>query len=346
MDELTEENLKHLPKSLIKRHVQLQQQLDKQKVEKLELGSAQEQMNLFLETFDKRINEINNDFNSLDNGLIDKENLPEFFDKLMKEIQNLNRFLSTSSLYVRVYDIKKCKRVLDDLQNKCQELEKKYLPKKKFGFKTKQHKVLNDENNSSYKKCNDTVDGELTKNNWWKAKINNSSCGFFNRRDEFLKLDSEEINGKDVELSQLQNCSVFLYGIPNTLHITNTDECKIFSGPICTSVFIENCNNCTFVFPCQQLRIHNTSNSIFYIHVTSRAIIEDSKSVQFAPFNWNYRGIDNHFKEARLDTSTNNWNLVDDFNWLALDIPSPNWKVLEPSERVLDWNLYLHNTKN
>ena len=28
---------------------------------------------------------------------------------------------------------------------------------------------------------------------------------------------------------------------------------RIFSGPVCSSVFIDNCKNCTFLVACQQV---------------------------------------------------------------------------------------------
>lgn len=71
----------------------------------------------------------------------------------------------------------------------------------------------------------------------------------------------------------------------------------------------------------------------FYLHVTSRAIIEDSKNVRFAPYNWSYENLDSDFEKSGLDTTTNNWNQVDDFNWLANDAASPNWTILPESVR-------------
>lgn len=43
------------------------------------------------------------------------------------------------------------------------------------------------------------------------------------------------------------------------------------------SIFIERCVNTELVLACQQLRIHDARNCLFCIHVTSKAIIEDSK---------------------------------------------------------------------
>ena len=88
---------------------------------------------------------------------------------------------------------------------------------------------------------------------------------------------------------------------------------------------------------CQQLRVHHTENTDFYLHVTSRAIIEDTKEVRFAPYSVKYDGIEADFDSAGLDPSINNWSSVDDFNWLAMDTKSPNWKILEENKRKQNW---------
>jgi hypothetical protein len=107
-------------------------------------------------------------------------------------------------------------------------------------------------------------------------------------------------------------------------------------GPVATSVFVDDCVDCISYLACQQLRIHNTKHCNFYLHVTSRAIIEDSTQVGFAPYSWKYDNIELHFKTAGLDVSRNNWDLVDDFNWLASDKPSPNWHILKDNEKKED----------
>ena len=88
---------------------------------------------------------------------------------------------------------------------------------------------------------------------------------------------------------------------------------------------------------CQQLRVHHTLKTDFYLHVTSRAIIEDTSEVRFAPYNLQYPGIEEHFLSSGLDRLHNNWTSVDDFNWLAADTPSPNWKIMEEADRKQQW---------
>ena len=45
-----------------------------------------------------------------------------------------------------------------------------------------------------------------------------------------------------------------------------------------------------------QLRVHTTVDSVFYLHVTSKAIIEDSSRLQFTPYNLSYPELEGHFQ--------------------------------------------------
>ena len=89
---------------------------------------------------------------------------------------------------------------------------------------------------------------------------------------------------------------------------------------------------------CQQLRTHETLNSDFYLHVTSKGIVEDCHRVRFAPYKFCYDNTDLDFMESGLSLDVNNWDKIDDFNWLSLDQASPNWSLLPENERLDNWN--------
>jgi hypothetical protein len=76
---------------------------------------------------------------------------------------------------------------------------------------------------------------------------------------------------------------------------------------------------CTFVVACQQLRTHETTDSDFYLHVTSKGIVEDCSRTRFAPYSFRYDGSDDDFAESGLSSDVNHWNEIDDFNWLSSD---------------------------
>ena len=53
----------------------------------------------------------------------------------------------------------------------------------------------------------------------------------------------------------------------------------------------------------------------------------------FAPYKLTYDDIDSHYNESGLSQEVNNWNDVDDFNWLVKDKQSPNWSTKEEKDQ-------------
>lgn len=167
-----------------------------------------------------------------------------------------------------------------------------------------------------------------------------ASSGFKQCKSQELSMDEKETFQQDIVLSDLEDCTVRLLGPASTLHMDRLINCTILSAPIATSIFIDGCTDCTFILGCQQLRVHKTTSSQFYLHVTSRAIIEDCTKVGFAPYLMEYDGKLEHFKMAGLGHTVqqNNWSLVNDFNWLRRDEHSPNWFII-PEENRMKWTL-------
>lgn len=311
-----------------------ERQLEKEKKREGENDSVGERVRYFSEVLSLKRGEIETNLDSA--CTLDKTSLPEHFNKISDDLQQVNKFLTDSALFLPIYNIRKAQEQVQVLQQRSLELEEQLLPKKKFGFKSRKLKKMMQDDIIPCK-IEDLVDS-VPKKLITLQLYNDNSCGFANKEDQDLSLTEEELEGKDVVLSGLIRCKVQLPGTPSTLHMTGLRGCQVLVGPVTTSVFIDDCSDCTFAFPCQQVRIHNTKHCQFYVHVTSRSIIEDTTQVFFAPFNWDYDNIDKHFEIAGLDRSRNNWNCVDDFNWLAIDMPSPNWCEIEEQDRITYWH--------
>ncbi|XP_015928252.1 tubulin-specific chaperone C [Parasteatoda tepidariorum] len=295
-------------------------EMERKKCEKDNRTSVYEQTDYFNVTFNYQKQLIETMLMNATN--VDKSNLISYFDKVVKSIQELQKFLSDSTLFLPTYDIKKGQEALKILQDDLQSAQNDLIPKKKFAFKNKK-KIQNGvkspplvERSTSNNASDSILDLKLCK------------CGFKDISGENLVKYREEIEKQDVGLHHLQNCRVYLYGAPSTIFISGLTDCHIFAGPVSTSVFIENCSRCTFVLACQQMRIHSCTDCDFYLHITSRTIIEDSKSLYFAPYNWSYDGQEEDFINAGFDKDINNWDSIDDFNWLVIGTPSPNWDFL------------------
>lgn len=72
--------------------------------------------------------------------------------------------------------------------------------------------------------------------------------------------------------------------------------------------------------------MHESRNCDVYLLTTSRPIIEDCSGIRFAPFPDIYMTESDNKVEDQ-------WQQVDDFKWLRSE-PSPNWGILDPSQRV------------
>lgn len=245
----------------------------------------------------------------------------------------LHKFLNDSVMFLTQYHLRRAQEALQKLQTSLAETREESLPKKKFAFRAR---TKESDKVSALESDKPSLDGSgISKVDGTVASV---QCGFSNMDSVHLTKTADEIQNRDVLLTHLTNCKVRLFGSPSTLHLKQIDSCEILSGPVSSSVFIDHCRNSTLAFPCQQLRTHNTTDTQVYLHVTSRAIIEDCRGVSFAPFSWSYPTLEEDFAVSGLDQDRNNWSQVDDFNWLAAGTPSPNWTVIPEVDRKTTWD--------
>ncbi|CAH0406822.1 unnamed protein product [Chilo suppressalis] len=257
--------------------------------------------------------------------------LPSHIDNIKREVNELQKYVITSSFFLKEFNMRKYLGIVQNLQTQCYELEDRYVPRKKFGFSKKKLLKSHTEKQGSF----DENDGAgKTDSNKWDEKL----FGFDSLENKVLSLDSDDLFQRDVALRNLKNCTIALKGVMGTLHMNNLDNCIILCGPVTSSVFVEKCTNSKIVTACQQLRMHTSSKCDIYLHVTSKGIVEDCSEIRTAPYNLYYDDLDKHFNMSSLDRNVNNWDRLDDFNWLAPDIPSPNWSVLETAKRISNWD--------
>lgn len=98
------------------------------------------------------------------------------------------------------------------------------------------------------------------------------------------------------------------------------DECKrcIFMfGPIESSLFIRNCEDCIVWVSCQQLRTRDCKRCTFFLYSKTEPIIESSEDLTFAPWSASYPGCTRHFEMLKFDPRRNMWNALFDFTGKA-----------------------------
>jgi len=252
-------------------------------------------------------------------------------DLMVVKHQKLQEFVTESGIFMPTYDIKKCQDIMSNLSTQFQTVQEKVKPKKKFGFKNRKQKAV---------KTAETIPdlGSLSVVDGGAAKYSSSnSCSLSNLTDQTVILSREQVEARDVSLEHMTRCRVEIQGPPSTLHMSTITNCTILSGPVSTSVMLDGCTSSTLSISCQQMRTHRTYNTDIYLHTTAKAILEDCENVRVAPYTWDYLGLEGDFVTSGLDREVNHWKEIGDFNWLALDKPSPHWSVLPEGERREEW---------
>lgn len=297
-----------------------------------QLKSEHEGLGYFEGIFDKKVSEIENRVSAIQPSN-DVSFLQEEFNSIGRELQELQKYFTSSTIFLSDHKIKTCQNVINQLISKTDETKLKLLPKKKFGFKSKSTKTTE----TAVKVKNEAKIDDF-KNTRKEFQWTDS-----NKSNQVLRYEGDQVNGQDLTFKDMQNCVIFIKGHAGSLQMSQMKSCLVLSGAVSRSVFANSCEDCTFSFSCQQLRLHSSSSCNIYILVTSRAIIEDCKEICFAPNSYTYEDYEQDIKSSGLDSSCNNWTDVGDFNWLSTDKPSPNWHEIAESDRVSDWSRFIED---
>lgn len=138
-----------------------------------------------------------------------------------------------------------------------------------------------------------------------------------NKKNEKIVYES---NGRSVRINELENCEIKISDDVPSLSLNSLKNCVFVANNISGSARITNCHHCKFVLSLKQLRIHDTTETDFYISVVGNPIIEGCTKLRFAPLKGNESGP---------------WNDVKDFDRATQEEPSPNWCIIPEEQQKI-----------
>lgn len=309
---------------LDRRHKERQITLGNVQEQKIKTNESTENVDYFLNTFNDQSREITVKLSKV--ATIETNLIPDSFNDIAKSLQQLQNYLSSSTLFLPDSIVKRYQNTINELHSSLEGSKTKLMPKKRFGFRSKAAAATEDSPALLLEPAKKPT--VLHSTIQWTVE---------NKQNEEIVLSDDDINGKDITISSLTGCLVRLVGHPGSVQLSHLKDCLVISGPVARSVFVDDCTNSTLTFGCQQFRLHRATNCSIYMHVTCRGIIEDCSKISVAPFTFSYDGYDMDFKKAGLDLRKNNWDDIADFNWLSADKVSPNWKKIPENEWISDW---------
>jgi len=164
-----------------------------------------------------------------------------------------------------------------------------------------------------------------------RKKLNPKDYIISQRSGEVLVKEAGTINGEQFNIEECKDCDVFLFDHIATVFIDFAENCRIFVGPVETSIFIRNCKNCNFVIACQQFRCRDCTDCKLSLLSTTEPVIETSSGMQFACFDFFYFSLREQLANAGLKVVNNKWWQIHDFN---KNSDKANWSLLPPEEVV------------
>ncbi|KAF2362637.1 Tubulin-specific chaperone C N-terminal [Trinorchestia longiramus] len=324
--------------SRMQERTQQREQRSQQRREQLTNRNAeQENDDAFLASFTEMKNKLEDDMKNADQlTTTDSQEIAGYFEKLTQDHGLIQQFLNESSMFLSLFVLKRSQETLAGLDSEIKSKMNELVPKKRFGFKGKTQRNPKPANTVTTTDVTDSA-YESQRNDAFEKLLQKNFYGFKDRSGEELTLTAADIHNRQLNLTNLTDCTVTLLGNPGSIQAASLTNCTVIIGPTSRSAFIKNCRDCRFVLACQQVRIHDTNDSKFYLHVTGAAIIESCSNVGFAPYNLVYDNLDEHYVSSGLDRDKNNWNNVDDFKWLNSEEKSPNMYTISECERQSQW---------
>uniref|UniRef100_A0A8C4QQU6 Tubulin folding cofactor C n=1 Tax=Eptatretus burgeri TaxID=7764 RepID=A0A8C4QQU6_EPTBU len=261
-----------------------------------------------------------------------REEIDGYVTRLWDHLARMRSVLSAKLAYLPAFQVRQAQEALHDLEAQICRCRERLKPKRRFAFSDRRKKEREGESEDpAVGGAADRVTEGAERNPHPKEIL----CGVHDVRGEEVTMHEDEVRGRHVTLSALHGCTVLLHGEAASLRVSDvTASSVVVCGAVSSSVFLARCARCTVAVRGQQLRMHACTACDVYVRLSSRAVLEASTDVRFAPFPDSLRSVPG---TAVSDTAGTNWDLVDDFDWLVPGEPSPNWMVIPPTERREDW---------
>jgi hypothetical protein len=267
----------------------------------------------------------------------------ESLDKLKGQVKEMSKDVADASRYLAGYDARQSQVALANMTALIAQTQATVAPRKKFTFKSRGIRAAKLAAAGPQAAPELSQPAALKPTAVMTYEIPEEGFNFTDRKNEVLDIKPGQLqqeSGKGVHgasdgrLEGLENCTVLIRDSASGIRVNNLKNCKVYAGPVAGSIHLTNCVNCTFVIATRQIRIHDTYNTDFYIHVASNPIFEDSSGLRFTAYNLEYPELAQQMVDSGLGAMENQWRQVDDFKWLRSQ-QSPNWCVLPAEDEAV-----------
>jgi hypothetical protein len=229
---------------------------------------------------------------------------------------------------VTLYDLRSTKLALAAMEEAMASTQLEMKPKKKFAFRKKTTPAVAASQAEPQPDAIAIALAAATAALSTQLPPEDPVTGFYRHTSAVLCKAGASVNGVDVVLTNLTDCTILLLGHPSALRCHNLVRCRVYAGPCSGSVLIYGAVDCEFHMRTRQLRIHDTHRTHFHLQIVSNPIIEHTDTSGFASCDFTYPQLEADLRASGLEGKPSAHQHVEDFNWLRTQ-HSPNWYAIE-----------------
>ncbi|KRX05176.1 Adenylate cyclase-associated CAP, C-terminal [Pseudocohnilembus persalinus] len=161
-------------------------------------------------------------------------------------------------------------------------------------------------------------------------KFDKSQLKLRNKKNETLIKYPGEVDGRGFQITNCQDCEIYLYGYFEQVFVDDSKNCKVFIGPVVGSIFMRDCQDMKLYSASKQLRISDSTNVIASVYSGSDPALENVSGLQIAPYNFIFPGVSEYFQKANLNPEQDYWSQIFDFT--PNKQGEKNWVLLNPDQ--------------
>lgn len=214
----------------------------------------------------------------------------------LTNVNDLKHEIGSRANQIAPHDQRIYNELLNGLNQQLQEVRSQFAPKRKFAFKPKASANLlkrpSDKPASPPIKRTSTPEVEKASENLDPEPVVAGVDPGDLQKASVLKDINHELRtesnfghvDRGILMSNSSQC-IIRCALPSPkLTINNIQTSVLVAGPINGAAFVTGMSASVLIVVCRQLRMHRCRNCVVYLRCSSKPIIEDCLSIQFAPF--------------------------------------------------------------
>lgn len=183
----------------------------------------------------------------------EKQTIVQQLEGLCVAASSLEKRTSDATYFLPPYELRSCSNQLQQLRAQMAAIKQQLQPKRKFAFSKAVKKADVTASAAMHALPDGTAAADQTAGNsavQTHPQSQQTTSGLCN---ETIVKTAEQLAGQAYALHNLSDCTVYLLGHLTALRLQDLHNCKVYTGPVTGSTFVNGATNCTLMLASHQV---------------------------------------------------------------------------------------------